>query len=304
MGQTIFKFCAPISIIFLSWAMRAWPAALAVIRAGPSDMQYEVSPGQCIHRNCRILIRLMKGGRELDRLSIESHAASSDYKPITFDRSNGAADPLALTDAAKAFESGDDDDSGGVVVRRIGLTKDLAGVLIDLRYGFEEVKRSHHVVAALGEKLRTVWSEKEGGGPTYSTTVLCALPDGRDRLVYFSFFDHPDAGAADRVSISGFTYDSQSGNLHPDKTPIYGLTAGPYSSISNARAHRQRWRNCRMQFSVLPAKALDSSGQGYLAATFSSSPTNIHRAAGSLKHCAVDTAFSEYQSDVESLMIW
>ena len=251
------------------------------------------------------MIRLMQGGRELDRQAIELLGSSADFRPTAFKYANGAGDPLATnTEDGQTYTGGVEEDSITVVIRRVRLTPELAGVLIDLRFGFEHLKRMHEIVAAAGGKLRKVWSAEEGAGPTYSTTALSGQPDGHDRLVYFSFFNYPDDGGADKISVTAFSYDSVTRSFQVENAPLAALLAGPYRSIGEARAARNHWKECRVPFWVLPGGALGSSPGGYVVATFSTSSPNLSRAAGSLKHCAAEATFSVYEVKEGSLSIW
>jgi len=211
--------------------------------------------GPCSHGKCPILIRLVQGGRELDSQATVPLGISATFRPTAFKHANGAGDPLAANpENVQTYISGDEENSITVVIRHVRLTPKLTGVLIDLRFGFEHVKRMHEIVAATGGKLRKVWSTEEGAGPTYSTTALSGQPDGHDRLVYFSFFNYPDDGGADKISVSALSYDSATRSFQADKARLPSLLAGPYPSIIDARAARSGWKQCRVRFSVLPRR--------------------------------------------------
>jgi hypothetical protein len=285
-------------------AAQTVPQPLAVIPVDAAGRRYEVSSGLCAHGSCRIVVRLMQGGRELDAQAIETRVPSRAFRPTAFKRANGAGDPLASTVDAQAYSSGQEENSVTLIVRPVKLTRELAGALIDLRFGFEHVKRHHEIFAASGGKLRKIWSAEEGEGPTYSTTALASLADGRQRLVYFSFFNYPDESGPDKLRIEAMAYDDRARKFAPDKAPLKGLFAGPYASIAEARTARMEQNRCRIPFWVLPASEFASANNGFVVVTVSASAGNISRVAGELKSCAAGMSFSSYKAERDSLIMW
>ena len=294
--------------LFLAWAASlaamAHSQTLALLNAGTKGTNYEVVPGTCTHHECPIVVRLIQAGRILDSYSLETPASSRDFKPARFVRTNGAGDPLASSENAPTFTSGDEEDAVTVAIRRVRMTPSLAGVLFDLRFGFERLKRRHEILAEVNGKLRKIWSAEEGDGPTYSTTALSPLPGGRDRLVYFSFFTYPGEDAPDKVSAESLSYDSRTGRFLPHRAPLLGLLAGPFSSIAEAQKERSSWRKCRIPFWVLPGPALGVTKPGFVLATFSTRPAEINRVNAAIKTCAAETAFTPYSTEQGSISIW
>lgn len=73
----------------------------------------------------------------------------------------------------------------GVVARPIRLTSKIGGVVVDFVGGFEHPKREHFVVAAIGDELVEAWHEKDGPGPTWSSTAIIRVSAGQQGMVFF-----------------------------------------------------------------------------------------------------------------------
>jgi hypothetical protein len=290
-------------VVFASAAMAQMGKPLATIPADAAGLRYEVSPGRCQKGDCTIVVRLMQRTRELDTQSLGTGVRSLAFKPTPFRRSNGAGDPLATSDAAQAFSSGTEEDSITVVVRPVKLTRELTGALIDLRIGFEHVKRRHAVFAAPDQKLAQVWSAEEGEGPTFSTTALLPEAQGRQPLAYFSFFSFPDDSAADKMSVEVMAYDAESRKLAPDRAHLLRLFAGPYRSAAEARAARVQRNRCHVPLWVLPSEGFQTSTHGFVVAVASVSRANIDRVSQELESCGAGP-FIRLDEERNSLILW
>lgn len=278
---------------------------LAAIPAMSQGLRYELSVGACARGECPILVHLVGEQGELDVQTLSLKAPSSHFHQRKFQRGNGAGDPLAEDAEMITVSFGDGEDAVTLVARPIKLTASLNGIVIDERFGFEEIKRDHWAFAALDGKLRKVWSAEEGDGPTFSTTAVVNLPDGRQRLVYFSVFNSPDTHEPDKLSVKALVFDGGRRQFVADRTALIGFVWGPYESVSAAREVRSQLRTCRLPLWVLPANNFPEVHHvGFVIATVSSSEEEVTRASVVLKSCSDKAPFVPFRTEQESLVLW
>lgn len=138
---------------------------VAIVPGTPDNtLQYEVSIGTCVQKECPVLISLLEAGKMLDQARAEW--ASTTRTPMREEVSLGwgVGDPAGPPEGITAWMTGEEEGYLGTAVRGVALSAGIHGLLIDQRSGFEHIKRHHELFVHQDRRLRRAWSAAEGAG--------------------------------------------------------------------------------------------------------------------------------------------
>jgi hypothetical protein len=157
----------------------------------------------------------------------------------------------------RAWSTGSEQRYVGVAMRTVKLGPSADGVLVTQRYGFEQLRRQHSLLARDDAKLRRVWNAEEGEGPTWSATaVITEAGAGSQSVAYWGGTISAESSEPDRISVQKLTWDPAANRLVtselPDAlTPLFVTVAGEYGSPAEARRARDLKGDCLANFFVL-----------------------------------------------------
>lgn len=306
MVSRIWPWTLLISILVLAAQAQEQRTPLAEIPVAGGDLRYEVAAGNCVQRECPVVVLLLGGSHTFDHRALEKSSSSSNFTKRVAKREDGVGDPAHLNASVTVWGSGDEDDDATVLaVRPFRLTRDFTGILIDQRTGFEHVKRWHTLLAAKDNKLIELWKGSEGAGPTYSTAAVIETPDGRQALLFYSVFFYPGDEAPDKLHIEALVYDAGRGRMAPYNSEMSIVRLGPYPSVAEARGARSACKSSGVSLWVLPAKGFPHGRDDeYVLVTVASTRVAGRAAEAELRKCLPSAKLSLFGLKRDSFSLW
>jgi hypothetical protein len=243
--------------------------------APSSKLRYQLSIAPCAQSTCQIEVRLIEGNMAYETLPLDWSSTPAQPVKTAIDESLGAGDPLQKKWQGKAWEIGTEEGNVSITARVIPLTKQLNGLLVDQRAGFEHLKRSHYLFVANGRNLVRAWTGSEGEGPTWSNVEISEpLSDGSQAFIYINGFRYPaENGAedvADSLELAIYRWNERKNLLEnvpvtDSSFSIVALIAGTYETVAEARKAITQNSDCLKNFLVLGADSLPRAFKGNFA---------------------------------------
>lgn len=241
----------------------------------------------CKESQYSVRVELLESNTVASFSELEGVAESDTVKSVDIDDSFGATDPLDYYSALSAWRIGSEEKGIGVVARLVQLAPRQWGLLITQVVGFDHVKRNHMLFFHDERKLRRVWTQKEGAGPTWSAVFL---GESKKQQIIFHFKGfQPDFGnEPDQLSLDAYVWDTEHKKLIAAKSPeLWGVIAGSFNSAAEARSTRLENGECYYAYWVLPAKRFEAkSAGGFVLAALSTSRQLAEAAGKKAAQCA------------------
>jgi hypothetical protein len=232
-------------------------ADVLAVFEGPSPPAYQVAIERCSdgaqfrgEPRCPITIRLVEGGRVVDRVALPDLACGKAERV--------ALDDLFATDPnARAWMTGAAGCRVGVAARDVQLTPEAMALLVTQRSGWEHVGHRHLVYLAQHGKLSNIWNDDEETTTALDISVLPSSSSHQDLAVLH--VDRPEGSDLVRsVRAKRLHWDPPTARMLasplPDaQSPLFLLYLGPFPSAEAARRVRMRPSPCTIPYPLLPA---------------------------------------------------
>jgi hypothetical protein len=272
---------------------------LGTYPVGSDNLTYELSIAPCGGGECPFQVRLLERQTELNSIDLEWVKASGKPAKEKTDESSGFGDPFETQRTAIAWMTGEDQASVSTIATTVGLTKQLNGLVVIQRAGFDNFKRSYVLYVAMGKKLTRAWHFEEGSGPTWSTLELTSpRKDGSQAILLFNGFRYPSDDKPDWLYFTQYNWNGSKGEMEcaAGKHLVNVLLAGIYKTVAEARA-AQGSASCLSTFWVLMSDAVSELPRGkFVLAAISAKKTLAERSLATVKGCAGKIPVSMVQS--------
>lgn len=253
---------------------------------------YDLALGSCENDRCPFEVVLRSSRGLLDRFTLPIAAYSDEASAEPVDAVWGAEPGM------HAWSTGSEQRYVGVAMRAVKLGPSVDGVLVTQRYGFEQLRRLHLVLAREGDKLHRVWSAEEGQGPRWSATALMPEVDGSQPIAYWIGALSTANSEPDRISVQKLTWDTAAKDLVASglpnaSTPLFVTVAGAYGSPAQAHAARDAKGDCLANFFVLATTEYPVSAKGKaVVAVVDVSRSRAEALAAATVQCGVSSRVS------------
>jgi hypothetical protein len=247
-------------------------------------------------------VRLLRGKTLLSSVHLDWVKANGPATKDTVDESSGAGDPLRPDTDQTAWSTGAEKESVSTVARRVRLTPELTGLLIDRRAGFDVLKRHHDLYVAVNRKLVLAWNDEDGPGPSWSTVALSGPgKDGSQDIFSFRGFRSPSSTDPDRLSLSIYHWNaSQNKLVERQRSEASAVIAGTYESAAKAR-EVQNGASCLDSFWVLRSEGFSRLTPGkFVLAAVSGRKELAEKKADEIRTCTTQLNISVVSSPYHS----
>lgn len=260
---------------------------LEELPTGGQESRFEVSIARCEERACKpgecapggrrvecpLQVRLLRGTTLLDTASLEWRCAPRP--PVTRGplRADGwrPSDSLANEAQGIGWLTGEESTSLDILVRSVRLDARRWGLLVDLRAGFEHVKRRHVLFVARGEQLIRAWSASDAmAGPSWSTVALLDRTDRQALLHIQGFQRSAETDEPDDLGHQLLVWDDGQQKIvssaRDPSLPLHAVAVGQFQSVASARKAQGRLAACSVWLqAIVSADHLRAPGpSGYV----------------------------------------
>jgi ribosome modulation factor len=236
---------------------------LAIAPATPDNtLQYEVSIGGCMLKECPIFVSLVEAGRVLDQTHTRWRGTSRQAMREDITAGWGVGDPGGAPQGMRAWATGLDEDYVGTAARVVALTGRMHGLLIDQRTGFPNTKRHHELFVHSDRRLQRAWSAGERAGTAWTSTAVAPAENGRERVVFFDGARESQSDRPDTLNIARLEWDDARQTVAPQPAAIDASVIAGFQTVAAARAAQSARPDCLGAFWVLPAASVDGAAKG------------------------------------------
>jgi hypothetical protein len=283
----------PVSVLLICAAATASPSAATALQSLPVPgeparaFRVEIAPCQkpseCPYQVSLVSRDTVLATRQFDWMSATPSAER------TSDTSKWGSGDLIVEQSTQGWTSGEEERFIGVIARPIQLTPSVGGVVVDFIGGFEHLKREHFVLAAVADGLVEAWHEKDGPGPTWSSTAVTNLPGGQQGLVFFHGADvaSDSEKTPDVLDVQVLAWSDKDRTLEPQTREgrAFAIVFGPFGTIGAATKSRESQDTCVGAFSIRPAKDYGTFARGFVLVRLTSSSTAAKSTFDKTRQC-------------------
>lgn len=220
---------------------------------------YELSVAPCASGQCPIEVCLLDGDRLIARAPLDWVAPEQMAMRALADDNSRIGDPLQIAVRPEVWSWGTGDAALAAAARKVVLSRNRRGLLIDLIAGSGQRRQRHYLYVANGDQLLRAWAAADQEGPHWTSVELTSSAGSSAQSILLFEAFQPGGDQPDQVEVKRFVWDDGSRKVEQKESvpDVYTITIGVWATVAEARRVRAQAGACLDPFWVAPLESAE-----------------------------------------------